>query len=149
MTEIIPGKLWLGDIKDAHSVEIVGQIDRVLSVTSDWPVCDHKVPNCYHVPFDDNTYVPAATIHRAVRVIYEALIKNERILVHCTAGISRSPMIVACYLVQASYYPTYMIALRSIQEKRNIVAPFKPISVSAIWYLPTAPTMGEPYANSD
>jgi protein-tyrosine phosphatase len=49
-------------------------------------------------------------------------VKEGGVLVHCFSGISRSPAIVAAYLMRA-YLIDYETAIKRIKAKRFFVAP--------------------------
>lgn len=54
--------------------------------------------------------------------IHNALDSGGKVLVHCIAGISRSPTIVIAYLISKLYY-TPQIALKKLREIRPIINP--------------------------
>jgi protein-tyrosine phosphatase len=58
----------------------------------------------------------------AYKFIDEAVTNNQNILVHCYAGISRSPTIVASYLMK-KFCISRDEALNIIKQKRNIIKP--------------------------
>lgn len=55
------------------------------------------------VPINDGEFVNERFISTAVLFIQEAVINNGRVLVHCQAGISRSPSMVAAYLMTCGF----------------------------------------------
>lgn len=48
-----------------------------------------------HIPFDDSPDFDANQFEEAVDVVVEKLRDGERVLVHCNAGINRSPAVAA------------------------------------------------------
>jgi dual specificity MAP kinase phosphatase len=52
----------------------------------------------------------------------EARIKNGKVLVHCQAGISRSPTIVIAYLMKIKNL-THDSAYHLVKSKRGIIEP--------------------------
>jgi len=58
----------------------------------------------------------------AINFIECARASNGKVLVHCQAGVSRSPSIVAAYLISRSR-KTLSEAFSFIKDRRSIVAP--------------------------
>ena len=122
MDEIIPGQLYLGDIKDALDPLLGLEIDRAISVQTEYE-CIHKCADSWNVPFFDGQHVDNKTIHRAVRLIHEGIQAGQKVLIHCAGGISRSPMITACYLVKSGRFPTFDSAMEHIAKCRPKIDP--------------------------
>lgn len=122
IAEIIPN-LFLGDSAVAgNKDELLRRgIKRVVNVSVDLPM-----------PFDDIQYlrVPIHDSHVSIKQYFQetfdfidAGLKNgEGVLVHCYAGISRSPTIVCAYLMKR-YELSHDRALLVIRSKRCIVDP--------------------------
>lgn len=58
----------------------------------------------------------------AVRFIQKAIAENRKVLVHCHAGISRSPTVVLFYLMIDSNYELWA-ALARLKETRPVICP--------------------------
>lgn len=122
MSHIID-KLYLGSRNDALSESFMTETDTaVLNVAYD----AEKSPYCInylHIPLED-TYDERILPHfdTAIHFIRDNLENNVRVLVHCVAGISRSPPFVICYLM-AVYGMTYGDAHKKVKEKRPIIDP--------------------------
>lgn len=125
MDEILPGKLYLGDIKDATASDLYLHIDRAIAVCTEYE-CHHNCPDSWNAPFPDGQITDGRIIHRAVKLIHEGIENGQRVLIHCAAGISRSPMVTACYLVKSHAIPglfDYDRAIEYIQRRRQKVDP--------------------------
>lgn len=118
MDEIIPGKLYLGDLMDGLSADLSTNIDRAIAVCSEYE-CVHKCSDSWCVGFVDGASVHQALIHKAVKLIHQGILQGKRVLVHCVAGISRSPMIVACYLVKSGQFYDFDKALEFVHQCRS------------------------------
>ena len=102
--EIIP-RLWLGNFsaaKDEYFLKDKG-IEAVFNCTKDLPF-HPTVHRRYRVPVDDN--LQADEIRNMELWAYEIVYKLHKeyseghsILVHCAAGMQRSPAVVAMYLI--------------------------------------------------
>merc|ERR1712117_361923 len=108
-TCIIPNKLYLSDYYTASNKNFL-QTNNITAIISLYfqPLPDKIVSllkNYHHIPIDDN-----------------CIENNEIVLVHCQAGISRSPTIVMAYLMNKMSLG-WQDACKYVQERRNIVAP--------------------------
>jgi len=120
--EIVEGQIFIGNLTGARSLKLRKElgITHILSVCDQYPStgANHLV-----IPIDD---VPSADILtqlcRACQFIENALQKGGRILVHCAAGISRSPTVVAAYLMKTRKM-SHLTAIRFMAEKRPQVCP--------------------------
>ena len=106
MDEIIPG-LFLGNMNAALNVEQLRQhgISHVLNVRSkvNWvAMVDYEENNIEfaHVLMQDSpSFDMKKNINAAIAFIQTALDVGGKVLVHCNAGISRSPTVVAAYIM--------------------------------------------------
>jgi len=84
----------------------------------------HVVEHSYAVP--DSALLPAAEVHAfldsAVRQVREARAAGKTVLVHCAAGVSRSPSVVLDYLMARDGTP-FEAALADLQRVRPCVQP--------------------------
>jgi protein-tyrosine phosphatase len=89
--------LWLGDGNDAQTWP---NPDRSLCVLESGPV--RVGQHCIPILAQENGIVvaKAANLDRAADFIRDRLLLEERFLVHCGAGIERSPLTVAWFLVK-------------------------------------------------
>jgi dual specificity phosphatase 12 len=127
MTEILPN-LWLGGLDLIYDLEFLkeNKITHVVSVIED----DISTSAMYTlhikqmlVRIMDRDDAPIAdAFERAVAFIDEALTGGGAVYVHCLMGISRSPTIVAAYLIKRRQM-TRDDALSYLVERRPIVDP--------------------------
>lgn len=121
---IIPG-IWLGNAKAALDGNFLknNNIQVVFNATKDLPF-HPSIKRQYRVPVDDN--LQREEIRNMELWSYEIVVKMLReykagrnILVHCHAGMQRSPAIVAMFLI-AIMGMTMEQAMAYIKERRPI-----------------------------
>jgi len=123
MDEIIDN-LYLGSLHaGSNGSELRKQgITRVINLSYvSYPENDgiaYKTINLYDSPLADI----GSYFDECVVFIDDALSKNEKILVHCYAGISRSSSIILAYLINKYNY-SLKDALKIVKKKRPIVQP--------------------------
>lgn len=127
MSEILPN-LWLGPMDLTYDSEFLqeSRITHVVSVFEHY----HRTPIMMKLQIQslcielcDTDDAPIYdSFQKACAFIDEALQNGNAIYVHCLAGISRSPTIVAAYLIQ-SHGMTVEEALNHICERRSIINP--------------------------
>ncbi|KAH7883468.1 protein-tyrosine phosphatase-like protein [Phlebopus sp. FC_14] len=124
---ILPPSLYLGPCSTASSKPFLttNSITHVLSVGAT-PAHEVEGVTYHRISLSDS---PSSSISKvcdsACKIIDDALqSKNNtgKILVHCSAGISRSPMVVAAYLMKCRGM-TLKAALKQIVEARPQVSP--------------------------
>lgn len=122
--QIMP-RLWLGNRTAALDPQFLKEkgIDTVFNCSKDIPF-HPSIRRRYRVPVDDN--LQAEEIRNLELWSYEIVYKmnNEykeghTILVHCAAGMQRSPAVVAMFLI-GLYGMTHEQAMKYIQERRPI-----------------------------
>ncbi len=137
-SEIIPG-LFIGDIYSVtgnyktleQDVLDILKIDIVISVLSEEEYEDHlltheefdsKIWWYRFVVEDDPTEKISDHFLTVHTIISQALKANKRVIVHCKAGMSRSPTLVIAYLMIENGWH-YEEALVYVKKKRLIIAP--------------------------
>jgi len=124
-SEILP-YLFIGNQRDAASRERLTElgVTHILNVTAHLPL---------HFENDGITYLrlPASDsgsqnlkqyFSEAISFIENAKASKGKVLVHCQAGVSRSPTIVAAYLIARSS-KTLCETFSFLKDRRPIVAP--------------------------
>jgi dual specificity MAP kinase phosphatase len=123
IAEIIPN-LFLGDSSvSANRDELQRRgIKRVINVSVDLPTPFEDI-QYMRIPIHDNNNVSIKQYFQETFKFIDAGLKaGEGVLVHCFAGISRSPTIVFAYLMKR-YEISYDRALLAVRSKRCIVDP--------------------------
>lgn len=122
--EIIP-LIWLGNSKAAHDELFLKEkgIETVFNCSKDIPF-HPLIRRRYRVPVDDN--MQPEEIRNMELWSYEIVYKlmqeykeGQPILIHCAAGMQRSPAVVALFLI-ATAGMTHEQAIAFIQSKRPI-----------------------------
>lgn len=124
-TQVLP-HLYLGNMKDASDASILHRlgIGYVLNVTSKPPSYKIEPGITYkQLVADDNGFQNLRQFfEEAFEFIDLAKSNSSGVLVHCQAGISRSPTIAVAYLMK--YYPMAMSdAYKFVKTKRSIISP--------------------------
>lgn len=107
-------------------------ISVVISALTEEEYAQHMIteedfPNCtwYRLVMDDD---PNENInkyfHQVHKIISAAVKENNNVLVHCSAGMSRSPTLVIAYLMIENRW-TYDEAIAAVKKRRSIIAPNK------------------------
>ena len=118
--------LFVGNMKDAGEPEVLKRlgIDHVLNVTSTKPVYKTSDDITYkqlHVA--DNGYQNLKQyFDEAFEFIELARRKQGAVLIHCQAGVSRSPTIAVAYLIK-NFPMTMVDAYRFVKARRSIISP--------------------------
>lgn len=122
--EILPG-LWLGNKIAAVNDRWLNQqgITVVFNCTKDLPFSP-SIKKQYRLPVDDNLKpeeIRNMTLwsHEAVYKLLTEYNKNQKILVHCAAGMQRSATIVGMFLI-ATKGMTWQQVINFIQGIRPI-----------------------------
>lgn len=124
-------RLYLGSSDDAESLAAANphQIKTVLTL-SESPVRHQTAAVHYlHFPVRDARPIPIAWLNGILTAIEENFHQGP-ILVHCAAGLSRSPIVVAAFLDRVGFLD-FPRALEFIENIRPAIAP-SPILVKSI-----------------
>lgn len=148
MTEITP-YLYLGNEMDAMNVTRLMQhgVYYILNVTKNVPFYEHSSQQQQPTNNADDSTTTTTTTNNASKFVFkripvndcisqnlkdyfdeafefidEAKRNNSKVLVHCQAGVSRSPTIVIAYLMRQFGISTND-AFNKVREKRPIISP--------------------------
>lgn len=123
--------LYLGSSDDAESLAAANphRIETVLTL-SESPI-RHRAPavRYLHFPIRDGKPIPVAWLNSILTAIEENFHEGP-ILVHCAAGLSRSPTVVAAFLDRVGFL-NFPLALHFIESIRPAIAP-SPVLVESI-----------------
>lgn len=127
--EVWPG-LFVGPMKARHHIERLG-IGLVLSFLTDstrdgmngYRMIHPAVEHNYPIEDVETQELTLEMLTDVVIKIHTALCKQQRVLIHCVAGISRSAAIVIAYFLAAGIAPTVTAAVERLQEKRPCCQP--------------------------
>lgn len=120
----ITENIWLSGYKAASELWEANPagITHVLDVSTNDPYLEAESISYMHCPFHDGHDIPADKFAAAMAFMRFASEHKGRILVHCAAGISRSPAIVASFL-HYSGAMEFNDALGFVMSRRPIVNP--------------------------
>lgn len=127
MSEIIKGKLFLGNMWDANNMDFIKEnnINVIICVAKDATfMTDIFVATTIHKYEIEDTlsYDISAHFDEINELIYEYIRKGKNVLVHCMAGMSRSATIIISYLMKYENM-TFKEALLFVKERRPIICP--------------------------
>ncbi len=126
ISEILPG-LYLGSSRDAEDLNVLKEhkIKTILNISTTLPcyfenenIFEYRRLPCHDSPRQDILQYFETTFE----YIHQQLSANRNILIHCQAGISRSPSFIIGYLMRYDS-KTFEEAYNFVQSKRNIVSP--------------------------
>ena len=128
-------RLYLESASDADRLakDNPSGISAVINVSMEQS--EHKAPalTYLHYPIHDGTSVGPAVFEEVMTAIARQ-IRIGKVLVHCSAGMSRSPVMVAAYLRYAGR-ECFECALQTIAELRPLIDPNPVLVLSAERYL--------------
>ena len=112
-------RLAVGDINDARNMP--QEITALLNCAEEHDTCREGIAYL-KIPLVDFQPIDPAYIPRAVAWIKEVIV-DHRVLVHCNAGIGRSPSIVVCYLYEVGF--GFEEAVRLVKARRPDALPHR------------------------
>lgn len=102
---------------------LVSGVTAIMSLRMDEPDYDLARFDRYHLcPVEDREPFPYDRLVDAIRFLHRAVHDGHKVYVHCFAGMSRSPFVVACYLMLDRMIP-FDDAVTLLQDAREIVSP--------------------------
>ena len=160
MMHHIVNNLWLGSQHDAdelihHNPEKITAILNVRGRDAYDPPgrnqsAEHPGKAYKWIPAPDRGTISSSHVKEALLWLREQTDKGERILIHCKHGISRSPAVLAAFMVESGISPSLEEAEAAISVHRpvrpatQIVEPVKPVVlVSALTGLPNRQAFDE------
>jgi protein-tyrosine phosphatase len=124
-TQVLP-HLYLGNMRDASDMAVLSRLNIrfILNVTAKTPA--YTLPDGFHYKHldaaDNGQQNLRQFFEEAFDFIDEAKGAGTGVLVHCQAGISRSPTIAVAYLMK--HYPMAMgDAYKFVKTRRSIISP--------------------------
>lgn len=121
----ISDKIYLGNSKDAANDFDLAQagITAVLNVAIDLPCPVRKGIVSYRVGLYDGPGNPAGMFEAAVVTLGSLIEGDHTVLIHCHAGISRSPAVLAAYLTAKKGYGRIEPQVNELAKIRGCVDP--------------------------
>lgn len=121
---LVKSHLYLGSFENSWDLEQLKNknIKYILNVSKDLPFIMDALFVKKRIAVEDDSNEMLIHFQDAFSFIDSALEKNENILVHCYAGMSRSTTLVAAYLIHKFKWTTKQ-SLEFLSEKRPIAKP--------------------------
>jgi len=122
----IDDHIWLGDIDSSENHQALDALNithilTVLDFDPERPADDRRTRK--HVrAYDFHTADLIGEFESCYQFIDQAVSKNENVLIHCHAGMSRSATIACAYLMK-KYNLSFETALEQLRSKRPCVYP--------------------------
>lgn len=128
-------RLYLGNARDAEGLAVSNPhcITAVVNVNIGTNRSKRGGVEYDHFPLEDSERVLSVRFEQVLTGISQ-LIRGEKVLVHCEAGSSRSPVVVAAYMHVVGY-KDFDDALAELRELRPAVFPSNLVIESAKAYL--------------
>ncbi|WP_121921908.1 dual specificity protein phosphatase family protein [Haloplanus aerogenes] len=122
--------LYLGNQLAAESRYHDRRFDHVLTVSH------AKAPlTTVHRPLQDNERVDQGAFTEAVKTARTLFRPSGSVLIHCAAGISRSPTVVATALTAERHVRSFELAIEMVRDSRPHVSPHPALLQCAEQYL--------------
>lgn len=124
-TQVLP-HLSLGNMRDASNISVLTRLNirYILNVTA--KAATYSIPSGFqykHLEAADNGFQNLRQFfEEAFEFIDSAKAANTGVLIHCQAGISRSPTIAIAYLMK-NYLMPMADAYKFVKTKRSIISP--------------------------
>ena len=130
--QIVPG-LWLGNRHTIIGIDDFlnnNKIDIIISAMTDYEYEEYMIETAdmdgrewHRLVIDDEAREPINVHFQKIStIIHNALTNKKCVLVHCSAGISRSATLVAAYLI-IERQMTAEEAIKFIQARREYINP--------------------------
>jgi protein-tyrosine phosphatase len=128
-------RLYLGDADDADGLTLTNPfgITAVVNVSIEVNQQRQNGIKYVHFPLDESEWILPRRFERILTEIGK-LVRAGSVLVHCGAGVSRSPVIVALYMNEVGY-KNFEDSLSELKRLRTVVAPSALIIERAKSYL--------------
>lgn len=91
-------------------------------ISQTYPISIEHTNNVLLIPIADNGYDEIKPYLKAGIEFIDQNVKDKKVLVHCMAGISRSPSMTIAYLMSKGM--SLAEAYWFVRDKRNIINPF-------------------------
>nr|CCC15146.1 DUSP-like protein B [Fredericella sultana] len=117
--------IYLGDAKAAFDYELLQSlgVTDIVNVTADVPNFYTSLFTYMRVPVEDTSSSNLKRYFVAVHAfIAQARQRGGAVLVHCRAGVSRSPTVVIAHLMLQNGW-TSSRAIETVQKQRSIINP--------------------------
>jgi len=123
--DLILPNLYLGSFCKSRDVLKKNNITHILTVSSEFPPNNDDVRDFSYmvIHVEDSPSSNVIEVFDECAQFIDEGRKNGNIFVHCAAGVSRSPTIVAAYLLLRSHFTTTEEAIQFIQQKRGVISP--------------------------
>jgi len=124
MDQILP-LLYLGNYRDAIRAIDNKSVDCIINVSRKSYATPKIGIFCHHIAIqdiNDTSTIPYQKI--ALDLLITSIINNQKTLIHCAKGVSRSATIVILYLMKINNWP-YQAALNFVKSKRSCINPTK------------------------
>jgi hypothetical protein len=133
MTKVFE-RLYLGSADDADHLAVTNPgITGVVNVSTEPNQQKREGIKYVHFPLDESEWILPRRFERIITAI-STLVRGGTVLIHCGAGVSRSPVVVALYMNEVGY-KNFDDALSELRSLRSVVAPSKLVIERAKSYL--------------
>ncbi|XP_071963818.1 dual specificity protein phosphatase 10-like [Antedon mediterranea] len=120
--------IYIGGDKEAADLDALRKtnISYVLNMTTKLPNYHEKASDITYlrIPVRDNSFEDISRyFEQAFNFIDLALKNNCGILIHCQAGISRSPTVTIAYIMKKNPHMTMSQAYTLVKNRRSVISP--------------------------
>jgi hypothetical protein len=121
--------LYVGSVRDAENDDVLKAEGIGAVLTLAWPI-EHPDIAVRRVYFEDGEPIPDEVFDKALSFVRQQRRQGRKILIACSAGVSRSPSIAVAVLHELDGYPL-VEAFRTVLGKVHIAYP-RPVTWNSV-----------------
>jgi len=121
MNDVLPW-LYVGSVQDAEDYAALKEAGIGAVLTLAWPISHPEDIAVKRVFFEDGEPIPDEVFYEALSFVRQQRRQGRKLLIACSAGVSRSPTIAIAVLHELEGYPLVK-AFRTVLSRVHLAQP--------------------------